>query len=85
MIRLVKLLIDFTLGSKLGRLLAMVIGTLGSILLIFQFGKSAEKKNQKIKNLEKYKETMDAIQDVDINTERDAALERLRKNGHLRD
>lgn len=69
----------------MGKLLASVLGLLGGVLLIFQMGKNSQKKTQKIKNLEKYKETMDAIQDVDINTERDAALERLRKTGHLRD
>lgn len=72
-------------GSRIGRLVAGALGVLAGILLVYKAGQRDQKKNQKIKDLEDYKETMDDIQDVDINTTRDDALERLRKSGKLRD
>ena len=74
-----------TVGSKLMSLVAGVLAVVGTILLAFQSGKSSEKKNQKIKDLEAYKKTREKIDEVPTNTDVDAAIKRLRDNGGLRD
>jgi len=72
-------------GSKLATLVAGVLAALGTILLAFGAGKSNEKKNQKIKDLETYKKTREKIDEVPTNTDVDAAIKRLRRDGGLRD
>ena len=72
-------------GSKLATLVAGVLAVLGTILLAFGAGKSNEKKNQKIKDLETYKKTREKIDEVPTNTDVDAAIKRLRRDGGLRD
>jgi hypothetical protein len=72
-------------GSKVGRLVASVLGVLGSILLIFKVGQRDQKKEQEIKNLEDYKDTREKIDEVVVNTDVDAAVKRLSKDGAFRD
>ena len=72
-------------GSKLATLVAGVLAALGTILLAFGAGKSNEKKNQKIKDMEAYKKTREKIDEVPTNTDVDSAIKRLRDNGGLRD
>lgn len=82
-------LVKVVVGSRLGRLVASALGAmvliLGAITFSYRKGGQDQKKNQQIKDLKKHKEVMDEIHDVDINTTRDEAIERLRKNGRLRD
>lgn len=72
-------------GSKLGRLVAGVLGVLGTILLVFKAGQRDQKKQDEIKDLESYKKTREAIDEVPVSTDVDDALERLSKNDGLRD
>jgi hypothetical protein len=72
-------------GSKLGLLVASVLGVLGSILLVFGAGKRDQKKDQELKNLEEYMKTREKLDEVVINDDVDAALERLSKSRGLRD
>ena len=72
-------------GSKLGLLVASVLGVLGSILLVFGAGKRDQRKDQELKNLEEYMKTREKLDEVVINDDVDAALERLSKSRGLRD
>ena len=69
-------------GSKLVRLAA---GVLGSILLVFKVGQKDQKQKQEIEDLESYKDTREAIDEVPVSTDVDTALERLSKSKGLRD
>ena len=71
-------------GSKLVRLAAGVLGVLGSILLVFKAGQKDQKQKQEIKDLESYKDTREAIDEVPVSTDVDTALERLSKSKGLR-
>ena len=72
-------------GSKLGLLVASVLGVLGSIVLVFGAGKRDQKKDQDLKDLEEYVKTREKLDEVVINDDVDAALERLSKSRGLRD
>jgi len=71
-------------GSKVGRLVVGVLGVLGSILLVFKAGQKDQKQKQEIEDLESYKETRGAIDEVPVSTDVDTALERLSKSKGLR-
>jgi hypothetical protein len=70
--------------NKLYSWFAGVAAMIGILFFIFQKGKSEEKQKQATKELKDYKDTRTRIDEVDINTERDAALDRLRKSGKVR-
>ena len=72
-------------GSKLGRLVALVLAAGASILLVFKAGQRDQKKQQQVDGLKDYKNKMEAIDEVDVNTDIDSATKRLSKNGGLRD
>ena len=72
-------------GSKLGLLVASVLGVLGSIVLVFGAGKRDQKKDQELEDLEEYVETREKLDEVVVNDDVDAALERLSKSRGLRD
>ena len=72
-------------GSKLGRLVAGVLGVLASILLVFKAGQRDQKKQQQVDGLKDYKKNMEKLDEVDVNTDLDSATKRLSKNGGLRD
>jgi hypothetical protein len=72
-------------GSKLGLLVASVLGVLGSIVLVFGAGKRDQKKDQDLKDLEEYVKTREKLDEVVVNDDVDAALERLSKSRGLRD
>jgi hypothetical protein len=71
-------------GSKVGRLVAGALGVLGMILLVFRAGQKDQEQKDEIKDLESYKDTREAIDEVPVNTDVDAALERLSKSKGLR-
>jgi hypothetical protein len=72
------------IGSKIGKLITTMVALLGAVLLIFKAGQRDQKKAQKVKDLEGYQETREKIDEVEVNTDRTAALKRLRDNGDLR-
>lgn len=71
-------------GSKVGRLVAGALGVLGMILLVFRAGQKDQEQKDTIEDLESYKDTREAIDEVPVNTDVDAALERLSKSKGLR-
>lgn len=72
------------LTSKLGRMLSGLLAAMGILVGAYFYGKQTQKQKQKVKDLEGYKETREKIDEVEINTDRDAALDRLRDNNQLR-
>ena len=72
------------LTSKLGRMLSGLLAAMGLLVGVYLYGKQTQKQKQKVKDLEGYKETREKIDEVEINTDRDAALDRLRDNNQLR-
>ena len=71
-------------GSRLARLVGTVLAAGAGILAIFLSGKRSEKLNQKVEDLEAYKDTKEKIDEVKPSSDRDAALKRLRDNDQLR-
>ena len=72
------------LTSKLGRMVSGLLAGMGLLVGVYFYGKQTQKQKQKVKDLEGYKETREKIDAVEINTDRDAALDRLRDNDQLR-
>jgi hypothetical protein len=72
------------LTSKIVRMLSGLLAGMGLLVGVFLYGKQTQKQKQKIKDLEGYKDTREKIDEVEINTDRDAALDRLRDNNQLR-
>ncbi len=61
----------------------LFLGALGALAL-YRKGKTDKAKEIETEELQEDLETVKRIQNVEINTDRDAALERLRKSGHVR-
>lgn len=78
-------ILNWLVGSRLGRIVGYVLAAIGTFLAIFTLGKRDAKKSQEIKDLKEYQKTMERAHETPHNTDRDAALERLRKSGHVRD
>ncbi len=68
----------------LSRMWLPVVGAFG-VFLIYAKGKRDQKQSQEVEELQDDLETIKRIQNVKTSTTRDAALERLRKHGDLRD
>ena len=71
-------------GSRLMRLVASALAVMGGILAVFSSGKRAEKKRQRIKDLEDYKETKERMDEVPTDLERSDAIDRMRGNDLVR-
>lgn len=76
---------QWLVGSRLGRAVAAVLAAILSILGLIKYGKSLQKKEQKAEDLKDYVKVKERADEVPVNTTRDAAVERLRSGGHLRD
>ena len=72
------------LFSKVGKMFMAVVAALGLLAGVFLAGKKFEEKDQKIEDLEEFKETTKHINEVKPVSGRDAALEFLHDNGDLR-
>lgn len=67
----------------LSRIWLPVAGVFG-VFLIYVKGKKDQKKDNKIEELQEDLETVKRIQNVKVNTDRNAALDRLSDGGHVR-
>jgi hypothetical protein len=71
-------------GSRIRNL---VVGALAATVFVFgliQYGRQTQKHKDEVKDLKDYKETRERIDEVEVSSDRDAALERLRRNNQLR-
>ena len=71
-------------GSRIGRLVAYVSAAIAGVYMIFLAGKSSQRKDRRIDDLEDYKETRENIDEVKPAASRDDALDRLRDNDQVR-
>ena len=71
-------------GSRLGKLAAIVLGALGTILLVFNLGKRDQKKHQELRDLKDYKKVREKVDEVPTDLERDDAVDRMRNSGLIR-
>jgi uncharacterized protein HemX len=71
-------------GSRLRNLAAAVLAAGVFIFGLIQYGRQTQKHKQEVKDLKDYKETRERIDEVEVSPDRDAALDRLRRNNQLR-
>ena len=70
-----------TLKSKLMGIVGAILLALGLLIGSVQYGRKAQRKEDRVDDMEKYIETKKEIDDVENNPDRDTALDRLRRNG----
>ena len=68
------------LTSKIGKLVSTFVVALGLLIGVYQSGRSAQRKDTEIDELNEYVETKKRIDDVETSGTRDDAIERLRDN-----
>ena len=71
-------LFSWVIGSKFGRAVGMVVAFLFMLLGVFLAGRNAEKRNEAVKKLKRYRDTRKDMDDVEIGTDADDARDRLR-------
>lgn len=71
--------------ANLWNTLREIIALIGTAVVSYFTGKSVAEKEGQIKDLEDALEGAKRVQEVPLNTDRDTALARLRKSGHVRD
>lgn len=71
-------------GSRLRNLAVSVLAAVVFIFGLIQYGRQTQKHKDEVKDLKDYKETRERIDEVEPSPDRDAALERLRRNNQLR-
>ena len=71
-------------GSRLRNLAVSVLAAVVFIFGLIQYGRQTQKHKDEVKDLRDYKETRERIDEVEPSADRDAALERMRRNNQLR-
>jgi len=71
-------------GSRLRNLAVSVLAAVVFIFGLIQYGRQTQKHKEEVRDLKDYKETRERIDEVEPSPDRDAALERLRRNNQLR-
>lgn len=71
--------------SKIGKLVLKVFALLGLLFAIFSAGKRAERKDNKIEEMQIDIDKVRNINSTRVHSSRGDAVERLRDNGQLRD
>ena len=71
-------------GSRLRNLAVSVLAAVVFIFGLIQYGRQTQKHKEEVRDLRDYKETRERIDEVEPSSDRDAALERLRRNNQLR-
>lgn len=71
-------------GSRLGRVLQMVLVAAGLLFAAVLYGRTGQRKANQIKDLRDYVDTTKKVESVTPSAGGRAALERMRKNGWIR-
>ena len=71
-------------GSRLRNLAVSALAAIVFVFGLIQYGRQTQKHKEEVKDLKDYKETRERIDEVEPSSDRDAALERLRRNNQLR-
>jgi hypothetical protein len=77
-------LIAFLL-SKLWKMFASALAVLSVVVAIYVAGRNEAKRDRKLSDLQGKVDAQERIYETTITTDRDAALERLRKHNNIRD
>lgn len=72
-------------GAKVLSLVASVGAVLSTIALIYSFGRRSKEKDFELQSLKRDRDLRKKVNDVHTNTDVDAATERLRESGDLRE
>ena len=73
------------LFSKVGKLISSALAVLSLVAAIFVAGRRDAKRDRKLDDLKGLVDAQERINETTINTDRAAAVKRLRDNGRLRD
>lgn len=71
--------------SKLGKMFASALAVLSVVVAIFVAGRKDAKRDRKLSDLQGKVDAQERINETTITTDRNAALERLRKHNNIRD
>lgn len=71
--------------AKLGKYIMGVAAIAALVVSIYMGGRHAQKQDRKVNDLNTVINTQNRILDAEINVSASAALERMRRNGQLRD
>jgi hypothetical protein len=69
--------------SRIGKLIGALVLAASILVGVFQSGRKAQRDDDRVEDLEDYIETKKEIDDVATSPDRDAAVDRMRRNGWL--
>jgi hypothetical protein len=72
-----------TLKSKIVQRAGAIFVALSVLFGLFQYGRKTQRDDNRVEDMEDYIETKKRIENVQNSPDRDAALERMRRNGWL--
>jgi hypothetical protein len=72
-----------TLKSKIVQRAGAILVALSVLFGLFQYGRKTQRDDNRVEDMEDYIETKKRIENVQNSPDRDAALERMRRNGWL--
>ena len=72
-----------TLKSKIVQIAGAILVALSVLFGLFQYGRKTQRDDNRVEDMEDYIETKKRIENVQNSPNRDAALERMRRNGWL--
>jgi hypothetical protein len=72
-----------TLKSKIVQSAGAIFVALSVLFGLFQYGRKTQRDDNRVEDMEDYIETKKRIENVQNSPDRDAALERMRRNGWL--
>lgn len=73
------------IASKFGKAASMALAVLAVVGAVFAAGRRDANKDHEIDYLQDFVDTQKRINDAEVNTSVSDALERMRRNGQLRD
>jgi len=71
-------------GYRLRDLVVSALAAIVFVIGLIQYGRQTQKHKEEVRDLKDYKETRERIDEVEVSVDRDAALDRLRRNNQLR-
>ena len=72
-----------TLKSKIVQRAGAIFVALSVLFGLFQYGRKTQRDDNRVEDMEDYIETKKRIENVQNSPDRDASLERMRRNGWL--
>ena len=72
-----------TLKCKIVQRAGAILVALSVLFGLFQYGRKTQRDDNRVEDMEDYIETKKRIENVQNSPDRDAALERMRRNGWL--